>query len=76
MVKNLLAMQENQFPYLAREDPLEKGMASHSSILAWSILWTEEQAWTFVSHHGYRWHFHDNIQISSMRTSKGFQFPS
>ena len=42
MVKNLLAMQEIQLQSLGREDPLEKGMASHSSILARRISWTEE----------------------------------
>ena len=42
MVKDLLAMQETQVPYLGQEDPLEKGMATHSSILAWRIPWTEE----------------------------------
>ena len=42
MVKNLLSMQETQFQSLGQQDPLEKGMATHSSILAWSILWTEE----------------------------------
>ena len=35
-------MQETQFRSLGWEDPLEKGMATHSSILAWIILWTEE----------------------------------
>jgi len=42
MVKNLPAMQETWFQALGQEDPLEKGMAIHSSILAWRILWTEE----------------------------------
>ena len=42
MVKNLSAMQETQVPSLGRDDPLEKGMATHSSILAWKIPWTEE----------------------------------
>ena len=42
MVKNLLAMQEIQLQSLGREDPLEKGMASHSSILARRIPWTKE----------------------------------
>ena len=42
MVKNLPALQETQFPPLGREDPLEKGTATHSSILAWRIPWTEE----------------------------------
>ena len=41
-VKNLPAVQENQGRSLGREDPLEKGMATHSSILAWRIPWTEE----------------------------------
>ena len=41
-VKNLPAMQETQVQSLGREDPLEKGMATHSSILAWRIPWTEE----------------------------------
>ena len=41
-VKNLPAMQETRVPSLSREDPLEKGMATHSSSLAWTIPWTEE----------------------------------
>ena len=41
-VKNLPAMQETQVQPLGWEDPLEKGMAIHSSILAWRIPWTEE----------------------------------
>ena len=39
---DLPAMQETQVQSLAREDPLEKEMATHSSILAWRIPWTEE----------------------------------
>ena len=42
MVKNLPAMQETQVRSLSWEDPLEKGMATHSSLLAWRIPWTEE----------------------------------
>ena len=42
MVKNLPAMQETWVQSLDREDPLEKGIATHSSILAWRIPWTEE----------------------------------
>ena len=42
MVKNLSARQETWVRSLGREDPLEKGMATHSSILAWRILWTGE----------------------------------
>ena len=41
MVKNLPAMQETQVRSLGWENPLEKGMATHSSILAWGISWTE-----------------------------------
>ena len=41
MVKNLPTMQETQVQSLGWEDPLEKGMATHSSILAWKIPWTE-----------------------------------
>ena len=41
-IKNLPAMQETQVQSLGWEDPLEKGMATHSSILAWRIPWTEE----------------------------------
>ena len=43
MVKNLPAMQETQVLSLGQEDPLEKGMATHSSILAWRIPWTKER---------------------------------
>ena len=42
MVKNLPAMQETQVQSLSQEDPLEKGTAIHSSILAWRSPWTEE----------------------------------
>ena len=42
LVKNLTTMQETQVQYLDREDPLENEMATHSSILAWRIPWTEE----------------------------------
>ena len=42
MVKNLSAMQETLVQSLGWEDPLEKEMATHSSILAWEIPWTEE----------------------------------
>ena len=58
MVKNLLSMQEIWVQFLGREDLLEKGMATHSGILAWRILWTEEserlqslelQSWTQLS---------------------------
>ena len=41
-IKNLPAMQETWVLFLGREDPMEKGMAPHSSILAWRSPWTEE----------------------------------
>ena len=42
MVKNVPAMQETWFRSLGQENPLEKGMATHSSILTWRLPWTEE----------------------------------
>ena len=42
MVKNLSAVWETQVRSLSQEDPLEKGMTTHSSILAWRIPWTEK----------------------------------
>ena len=57
MVKNLLAMQETCIRSLGQEDPLEKGMATYSSILAWRIPWTEEtgrlqsMGWQRVRHY-------------------------
>ena len=41
-VKNLLAIQETWVQFLGQKDPLEKEMATHSSILAWKIPWMEE----------------------------------
>ena len=41
-IKNLPAMWETQVQSLGQEDPLEEGVATHSSILAWRIPWTEE----------------------------------
>ena len=61
MVKNLPAKQETQVQSLGLEDPLEKEMATHSIILAWEVLWTEEpgglysmraqKSWTKLSTH-------------------------
>ena len=42
LVKNLPAMWENWVRSLGREDPLEKGKATHSSILPWRVTWTED----------------------------------
>ena len=51
MVKNPPAMQGTWVPSLDQEDPLEEGMATHSSVLSWRIPWTEEpgrlQLWGF-----------------------------
>ena len=51
MVKNMPVMQETWVRSLGQEDPLEKGIATHSSILAWRIPWTEESwqasAWCY-----------------------------
>ena len=40
--KELLTMQETWVRFLGQEDPVEKGMATHSSIIAWEIPWTEK----------------------------------
>ena len=45
MVKHLPTMWETRVRSLGQEDPLEKEMATHSSILAWEIPWTEEHGW-------------------------------
>ena len=56
MVKNLPAMQETQGRSLGQEEPLEKETATHASILAWEISWTEEpgelqsMGWQKVGH--------------------------
>ena len=42
IVKNLSVMQETQAQSLGQEDPLEKRIATHSSILTWRVPWTEE----------------------------------
>ena len=45
LVKNLPALQETQVQFLGQEDPLEKEMATHSSILAWRINPMDRRAW-------------------------------
>ena len=55
MVKNLSAMQETQeteVQFLGQEEPWKKGMAIHSSILVWRMLWTEETGGAMESHQG------------------------
>ena len=78
MVKNLPAMWETWVPSLGLEDFLEEGMATHSSILAWKISWTEElgrphsmgsQSRTRLSD----FHFHFNLN-NVLCTCKGANF--
>ena len=52
MIKNLPVMWETWVQSLGWEDPLEKGMATHSSILAWRIPWTEEPGAWWATIHG------------------------
>ena len=47
-VKKQPAMWENRVPSLGQEDPLEEGMTTHSSILAWIIPWTRGAWWSIV----------------------------
>ena len=54
-VKNLPAMQETWVQSLSSEDPLEEGIATHSRILAWRILWTEEPGGSMRSQSQTRW---------------------
>ena len=50
-VKNLPALQETRVQSLGQEDPLEKGMATHSSVLTWRMLWTMDRgAWRVIVH--------------------------
>ena len=53
LVKNLPAVQETRVQFLGEKDPLEKEMATHSSILAWRIPWTQE-AWSVTVHGGHK----------------------
>ena len=73
MAKNMLAMQDTWVSSLGQEDPLEKGMATHSSILAWRIPWTEKtgglhsmglQSWTRLRDE----HFH--FSMGSRKSEK------
>ena len=73
LVKNLPAMQETQIRHLGQKDPLEKGMAMHSSILAWRIPWTEEPGgpqFMGPQRVGHDWetnfHFHFNLYCTSV----------
>ena len=50
MVKNMPVKQETQVLSLGKEDYMEKGMATHSNILAWRSPWTEREAWQATVH--------------------------
>ena len=52
-VKSLPAVQDTQVQFLGQEDPLEKEMATHSSILAWRIPWTEDRILWLATVHGF-----------------------
>ena len=79
MVKNLPAMLETQVQSLGWEDPLEKGMATHSSILAWRILQTEKpgrlQSMELerVRHDGSNWHAFRSM-LHNLQEFGGFQW--
>ena len=60
-------MQETQVQSLGREDPLEKGMATHSSILAWKIPWTEEPGGYSPGDHRVR---HDRATLSQFKNKQ------
>ena len=65
-VKNLPSMQETWVLFLGQEDPLEKGTATHSSILAWRIPWTEKPA-------GYSPCGHSHTELSDTNTYYDFK---
>jgi len=78
MVENPPPMQETWVPSLSWEDPLEKGKATYSSILAWRIPWTKEPAWLQsmglqrVRHHWVTFTF----SLSCLTLEKGMATPS
>ena len=73
MVKNLPAIQETRVQSLSREDSLEKGMATHSSILAWRIPWTEKPGRLQsigLQRVGHDWaHVRSDMQFVSLKNS-------
>ena len=64
MVKNLPAMQETWVRSLGWEDPLEKRMATHSSVFAWRIPWTQEPSWTTVYRVAKSWTMTEQLTLS------------
>ena len=73
-VKNLPAVQETKVPSLCREDPLEEEMATHSSIFAWRIPWTEVQ-FMGLQRVGHDTHTQHNLQgdIQNTQTQRNLQ---
>ena len=68
-VKNLPAVQETQIQSLDQEDVLETGMATHSSILAWRIPWTEEPGvlqFMGSERGGHDFHFQSGLKVKSV----------
>ena len=78
MVKNLPAIQETRVQSLSREDSLEKGMATHSSILAWRIPWTEKPGRLQsigLQRVGHDWaHMRSDMQFASSKNSLDEEF--
>ena len=68
-VKNLPAIWETQVRSLGWEDPLEKGMAIHFSILAWRIPWTEEHGRLYSPWGGKEF---DKIELLTLWNAKGY----
>ena len=66
-VKNLSAMQDTKVRSLGREDLLKKGMATHSRILAWRILWTEEPGLFFSLRQQVDVKMQENIQMGRVK---------
>ena len=63
MVKNLPAMQETRVQSLGWEDPLQKGKATHSSILAWRIPWGRKEV---DMTEGLSLHFNEYLELTSL----------
>ena len=79
VVKNLSAMQEMQEMWawcLGWEDPLEEGIATHSSVLAWRIPWTEEAGELQVTESRYYWNDWAHTYVSGLRYMRAIFFPS
>ena len=73
MVQNLPAMRETQVKSLGQEDPLEKETATHSSILAWEIPWTEEPGELYSSW-GHKRVLHDLVtKATTIQNTKFFK---